>query len=67
MSPYVLDTNTLTLYQAGHPTVLQRVQQCPPALARAIVARQFVWLWSSAPSNAHQHSWPSASSAWTSC
>jgi tRNA(fMet)-specific endonuclease VapC len=30
MSLYVLDTDILTLFQAGHATVVQRVQQCPP-------------------------------------
>ena len=31
MSLYVLDTNMLSLYQAGHPVVVRRKsQQCPP-------------------------------------
>ena len=29
MTLYVLDTDILTLYQAGHPTVIQHVQRCP--------------------------------------
>lgn len=29
MSPYVLDTDTLTLYQAGHPAVCQRCTAHP--------------------------------------
>lgn len=39
MSLYVLDTNMLTLYQAGHPVVVRRVQQCPPQqLAVAVIS-----------------------------
>ena len=39
MSLYVLDTNTLTLYQAGHAAVVRRVQQCPPAqLAVSVIS-----------------------------
>ncbi len=30
MSLHVLDTDMLTLYQSGHPIVVQRVAQCPP-------------------------------------
>ncbi len=37
MSLYVLDTNMLSLYQLGHPVVVRRVQQCPPAQLAATV------------------------------
>jgi tRNA(fMet)-specific endonuclease VapC len=37
MTLYVLDTNMLSLYQAGHPVVVRRVQQCPPAQLAATV------------------------------
>ena len=39
MSLYVLDTNMLSLYQVGHPVVVRRVQQCPPAqLAVSVIS-----------------------------
>jgi hypothetical protein len=31
MSLYVLDTDTVTLYQTGHSAVVRRVQACPAA------------------------------------
>jgi tRNA(fMet)-specific endonuclease VapC len=31
MTPYVLDTDTLTLYQENHPAVVNRVAQHPPS------------------------------------
>src|SRR5437764_12371083 len=39
MSLYVLDTDTLTLYQAGHAVVVQRVQACSAAqLAVSVIS-----------------------------
>lgn len=39
MNLYVLDTDTLTLFQWGHPAVLQHVQACAPTqLAVSVVS-----------------------------
>jgi tRNA(fMet)-specific endonuclease VapC len=39
MTPYVLDTDILTLYQAGHPAVVQRVERVPiEQLAIAVIS-----------------------------